>query len=608
MPWWTQSGRAEELISSWQRPIYNLALRRLGHHADAADVTQEVFVAVLRDRPDLRSSDKLKPWIYRVAHNVISGHLRRRRLHRSKEEQAPERSSPPVTSEDAAQSAELQAVILEQIRRLPEPVQAPIVLRYYHDLTQAEIGDVLSLPRGTVRARLEKGLALLKRQLSLAGCAALAPRLETIMASAPSEPVPVELGEALRVLAPAAPAAALSAFLPSVIVTGALSALAFSGGLLLAGSGATEPRGPELAGPTLTRRGSAAEPPSALTEGERQTLEARIAGLERALAAASAPLPAAPPPASPAVKERGRRSARDSVRGLVEAMIAISNKSQAIVADAPSEEAKSIALAREITGQFRVLFYQLSEHKERALHAFLDVIADPERAEDHVSAGYVLSRLTLLPGMPAELGRLNERALALGDDPRLDPKLRACALSALHLRPDAPRHGQAYRSLSAVALDPEPILRSVAELKIATIPMAEAQADSLRRLYDAEAPVKHRLGLLYALRLHEDPRGLDALEPVLRDPEPLLRANAYIILNELPTSDALRRRLELAFESETEAALYLIGRPMIHHGDAATAAFLAGVAGDESRSLGRRGAASETRKALLKALEQDERP
>jgi len=70
----------DALYSKYKHAVYALCLRKTGHAADAEDLTQEVFLQVYRRVSSLRNSAAFKPWLFRVATNIILMHSRRRRV------------------------------------------------------------------------------------------------------------------------------------------------------------------------------------------------------------------------------------------------------------------------------------------------------------------------------------------------------------------------------------------------------------------------------------------------------------------------------------------------------------------------------------------------
>lgn len=225
------------LLESWQNPVYAFARRALGHEADAADVTQEVLLALVRHHASLSDGSKEKAWVYRITRNAVAKHIRgsRRAADRLARVAHPD---PAPSSAEVAEGRELESSVVAQLRSLPEELRAVVELRFMAGLTQVEVAEALGVPRGTIRSRIDRALDLLKARLSAAGCAAVVPDLSLAFASPPT--IPAELAASIRSLAAntgaANPSAALGKVgLPMTLkVLIAVSLSAVGGGFLIA--------------------------------------------------------------------------------------------------------------------------------------------------------------------------------------------------------------------------------------------------------------------------------------------------------------------------------------------------------------------------------------
>src|SRR5215510_7721176 len=65
------------LVRRWERPIYALSLRMLGHDEDARDVCQETFLAAFSNLRKFRGDSKFSSWLYRIALNACHSRLRK---------------------------------------------------------------------------------------------------------------------------------------------------------------------------------------------------------------------------------------------------------------------------------------------------------------------------------------------------------------------------------------------------------------------------------------------------------------------------------------------------------------------------------------------------
>lgn len=136
----------------------------LGDRGAAEDVVQDVFMR-LHEREGLVDGD---PQYYLRA-AVINGcrsTLRRWRLiRRHAEHQGQQSACPPLTAEEAALIDEDRKRVLTALATLPRRRREVLVLRFYLDMSEAEIARTLGISPGTVKSTAARGLAALARQL-----------------------------------------------------------------------------------------------------------------------------------------------------------------------------------------------------------------------------------------------------------------------------------------------------------------------------------------------------------------------------------------------------------------------------------------------------------
>ena len=172
------------LVAHYHQPIYSVVYRILNDPADAADTTQEVFLKVFRgiQRFDGRSS--LKTWMYRIAIHEASNQRRWWFRHKSRETSVDaeeyadanghtrQSKSLEEAMVDETQSPfesvaheEVRARVEAALRLVPEPYRTAVVLRDIEQLSYEEIAEVLETSLGTVKSRLMRGRAALKKRL-----------------------------------------------------------------------------------------------------------------------------------------------------------------------------------------------------------------------------------------------------------------------------------------------------------------------------------------------------------------------------------------------------------------------------------------------------------
>jgi len=147
------------------RDIHGFALHMCGSQATADDVTQEVFMALIRER---RSYDpqkgSLHAFLLGVARNHVLRRLRRERFYVSIEESAEERTAASGPLENYAKGETIESV-RSAILTLPERYREVVVLCDLQELSYQETAEVLGCAVGTVRSRLHRARALLIEKL-----------------------------------------------------------------------------------------------------------------------------------------------------------------------------------------------------------------------------------------------------------------------------------------------------------------------------------------------------------------------------------------------------------------------------------------------------------
>lgn len=157
----------ETLLTRYQKPIYNVAMRMLRDQEDARDVVQIVFTRVFEKLQQFNFEHKFYSWIYRIAINESIDILNRRNRSAPLEDEAgiAGGSTPFEECNDDERSAALQAAMM----KLPSDYRAVIVLRHFVDRSYQEMSEILGIPEKTVKSRLFTARQLLREQLAAHG-------------------------------------------------------------------------------------------------------------------------------------------------------------------------------------------------------------------------------------------------------------------------------------------------------------------------------------------------------------------------------------------------------------------------------------------------------
>lgn len=166
-------GAFEQLVLCFQDRLYRFALRLCGNAQDAEEITQDSFVRAYRAlcgyTPERIRALTLRPWLYRIALNVVRNRLRGRRLPMSRLD-APEGA--PAIVAGAHQQPELvfergewAHMLNRSLAALPERYRTALVLRHIEGLSYPELAALLEQPVGTIKSHVHRGTRLLRAAL-----------------------------------------------------------------------------------------------------------------------------------------------------------------------------------------------------------------------------------------------------------------------------------------------------------------------------------------------------------------------------------------------------------------------------------------------------------
>lgn len=147
---------ADELVSHYYREIYAFVYRQFPHREQALDLTQDIFVSMLRSIGSFEGTrSSLRTWLYRIATNRIIDHFRSR-AHRDAKLTNPLEGLEFSTNEDFTLELEQRAEInevLELLRTFEWRAQEIVRLKLFAEQTFAEIAQIMSLPDSTVKTQ-----------------------------------------------------------------------------------------------------------------------------------------------------------------------------------------------------------------------------------------------------------------------------------------------------------------------------------------------------------------------------------------------------------------------------------------------------------------------
>jgi RNA polymerase sigma-70 factor (ECF subfamily) len=171
------------LIAQYHQPLYSLIARSLNDPADAADITQEVFIKVFRSIRGFHGESSLRTWLYRIALHEASNQRRWWSRHKKQEItiDSPSESESEADGRtfcigstladnsgspfDRAAQSEVRERVETALRQVPEAFRTVVVLREIEGFAYEEIAEILNVNLGTVKSRLTRGRSALRALL-----------------------------------------------------------------------------------------------------------------------------------------------------------------------------------------------------------------------------------------------------------------------------------------------------------------------------------------------------------------------------------------------------------------------------------------------------------
>jgi RNA polymerase sigma-70 factor (ECF subfamily) len=155
-----------ELITRYQRPVFNTVLHMVGNTEDAREVCQQAFMKAYEHLASYDRDRKFFSWIYRVAVNESINWLKAKRPHEELDEHL---EHPRANPAQQFEELEVWRDLHEEILKLEPNYRAVVILRHFVHFTYDEIADILKIPEKTVKSRLFTARQMLREALEARG-------------------------------------------------------------------------------------------------------------------------------------------------------------------------------------------------------------------------------------------------------------------------------------------------------------------------------------------------------------------------------------------------------------------------------------------------------
>ena len=144
------------LIRKFRERLYYHALYIVKSADEAYDIVQEVFIRAIREPRLFEDDFKVRAWLFRVTSNLCFNQVRDRNRRGAILDAAPREESSSADQVQHVLAGEQRGEVMAAIEQLSEEHREILLLRYYEDLSYAEIADVLAIKLGTVMSRLSR--------------------------------------------------------------------------------------------------------------------------------------------------------------------------------------------------------------------------------------------------------------------------------------------------------------------------------------------------------------------------------------------------------------------------------------------------------------------
>jgi RNA polymerase sigma factor (sigma-70 family) len=168
----------EELARAYTKRVYGICYRFTGNDGQAQDLTQEVFLRVFQNLKSFRAGEgSFATWLSRLTRNLLIDHYRRTKLERatdSLEDQVnvlEEKDRAAGRTDGLLSEREAGEMLQWGLQRLSPELRETVILRDLEEMEYREVAEVLHVPEGTVKSRLNRGRSELARVLRKYGAA-----------------------------------------------------------------------------------------------------------------------------------------------------------------------------------------------------------------------------------------------------------------------------------------------------------------------------------------------------------------------------------------------------------------------------------------------------
>lgn len=161
-----------QLVSTYEKNVYRLCFRFFSDENDALDATQEVFIKIYKAIGRFEGRSSLKTWIYRIASNTCLTIVDKKKKEKEGLLQSilnwwatPSPETPEEEILDRETKILNQKIVAEKIASLPDAYRMPVIFKDMEGLSLEKISEIMEIPVGTVKSRINRGRRILQENL-----------------------------------------------------------------------------------------------------------------------------------------------------------------------------------------------------------------------------------------------------------------------------------------------------------------------------------------------------------------------------------------------------------------------------------------------------------
>lgn len=152
----------EELVRKYYRDIFAYCYRRTGSREDAEDLTQEVFLKLIKAIYRYQFTGKFSNFLFTIAVNCCNDHLRRLKQDRDDRE-VEDLPAPEGSAQDAVLQKEENYRLYDALQGLSDTQREAVILYYFHQFKAREVAQITGVPVATAKSRIRQGLQHLRK-------------------------------------------------------------------------------------------------------------------------------------------------------------------------------------------------------------------------------------------------------------------------------------------------------------------------------------------------------------------------------------------------------------------------------------------------------------